>query len=538
MQTNFRNRQASQHSFAMTPRADIPRSRYNLQQNRKSAFNAGYLVPVYCEEILPGDSFQGNSTFFARATTPIHPVMDDAELETFFFFVPNRLLWDQWEEFIAGGNFTVPQIVFGSTEAAFFVVNTLADHMGLPIYEQLATPTDFIQVNALPFRAYNLIFNEWFRDQNLSAPATFVTSNGPDPAAYYNLQRRAKKHDYFTSALPWAQKTQPVSMFGAGAQAPVYSGVANNPQPGAIVATSWVDGSWNPPGAGALGIDAAGYSVFGGAAPGVPQVAVGNLYADLAASTFTTINALRLAIQTQRLLERDARGGSRYVEQLMAHFGVRPPDFRLQRPEYIGGGRTPISHSAIATTAAGAEPVGELGAITYAAGSGHRFSYNATEHGWIIGLANIRTNLSYSQGLRRHWSRRTRFDYYFPVFAHLGEQPILNKEIFSQGQAAADDQPFGYQERWAEYRYTPNENVSYMRAGITDTLDTWHYGEEFIGLPALNNAFIRDPSESTVARSLAITASNVPQFRVDVLHEVRATRPMPTYSVPGLADHF
>lgn len=531
MSTNFRNRQASQHTFAMIPRADIPRSTYPQQQKRKQTFDAGYLVPIYCEEMVPGDHFKGNSSIFARAATPITPVLDNAELETFWFFVPNRLVWDNWESFIAGGNYVVPQIT--ATAAAGFAELGMADHFGLPTLTQTTTK---VPVSALPFRAYNRIFNEWFRDENLTTTIYTVTNDGPDAEANYPLQLRSKKPDYFTTSLPWPQKGTAVSLplgttapvIPSGDKVPTWRDGVNAVDRSLTMTAASVNTTWSP------------------ATPGLTAPAQWQdpkLVADLSAATAATINAIRTAFQVQRLLERDARGGTRYTELIQAHFGVRPQDFRLDRPEYVGGGRTIINSHPIAQTsgtgATGEEtPQGNLAAFTQAHGTGHKFAYAATEHGYLIGLANVRTDLTYQQGIRRHWSRQTRYDFYFPAFAHLGEQAVLQKEIYALG-TVADITAFGYQERWGEMRYTPNEITGMFRSNATGTIDVWHYAEDFNTPPALNNTFIRDPSQATFGRSLAVGAlANGQQILMDILHQVQATRPMPTYSVPGLIDHF
>lgn len=528
-----RNKMASQHEFAMVPRSDVPRSTYMLQQSLKTTFNGGDLIPIYCEEILPGDHFRGDVALFGRLATPITPVLDNAELETFFFFVPNRLTWENWEAFISGEDYILPVI---NAPVGGFAPLSIYDYFGIPCTGQV-DPTSQLTVQALPLRAYNLIFNEWFRDQNLVTALDENTGDGPDTPADYAVRKRAKKHDYFTSALPWPQKGTAVSL-PLGSTAPVIpSFVGAAPQFRNLTDSTNVGRLLNPAGAvNPVGVE---NIQVNGSAMGWQTT---GLVTDLSAATSATINALRLAFQVQRLLERDARGGSRYIEQLESHFGVRPPDFRLQRPEYIGGGRSRINSHPIAQTSStdATTPQGNLAAFTTVQGGGHRFNYAATEHGYIIGLANVRTDLTYQQGTRRHWMRQTRYDFYFPAFAHLGEQAIFQGEIFATGLNPNDRETiFGYQERWAEYRYTPNQICGLFRSTTANNIDVWHYSQEFATNPALNATFITDPSEDTLARSMAVgTDADGQQILLDALFRVQATRPMPTYSVPGLIDHF
>jgi hypothetical protein len=523
-----RNKSVSSHQFAMIPKAEIPRSSFDTQYAHKTTFDGGYLVPIYCDEVLPGDMHNVKATMFARLATPLFPVMDNLHLDTFFFFVPNRLVWDNWVKFMGEQNnpgdsisYVVPTI---TSTAGGYAVGSLFDHFGLPTAGQI-TGSNTVTHNALPLRAYNLIYNEWFRDENLQNSVTVRKGDSGDVPADYTMLRRGKRKDYFTGSLPWPQKGAAVTL-PLGSSAPIRIN-GNTGDVARLQDESGTNGYLQVPSLGAV------TWASGGSAP--------NLYADLTAATSATINQLRQSFQIQRLLERDARGGTRYTELLRAHFGVTPQDYRLQRPEYIGGGSTYVNVNPIAQTSAssitgGATPLGNLAAMGTALASGHGFTYHAQEHGYIIGLVNIRADLTYQQGLNKMWSRSTRYDFYFPVFAHLGEQAVLNKEIYVQG-TAADNDVFGYQERWAEYRYKPSQITGLMKSTSAGTIDAWHYAQKFTSLPTLNATFIQEtpPIERTTAVG---AAANGQQFLMDAFFDCKMARPMPMYSVPGLIDHF
>lgn len=519
-----------QHNFARVPQANIPRSQFKSLYTHKTDFDAGWLVPFIVDEVIPGDTFNDRFAFFGRLATPIKPVLDNLYLDTFYFFVPNRLLWNNWERFMGAQDdpddstdFLVPTIPAPTGGWAF---NSLYDYMGIP------PQVPGISIDNLHGRAYNFIWNQFFRDQNLQDSIPFDKDDGPDDPADYILRKRGKRHDYFTSCLPWPQKGQAASLSFSG-NAPVmgFAGLNTNTytQPG----TNYIqpDGSaptgnnWTDPIDTAVGRQ---FIVKGDNTTKVPQV-----YADLQSVSAFTINEFRQAFQLQMLLEMDARGGTRYTEILRAHFNVTSPDFRLQRPEYLGGSTTRVTISQVPQTMSSDEttPQGNLAAYGSVSKTGDGYIKSFVEHGVIIGLMSVRADLTYQQGIRRMWSRRTRYDFFFPALAHLGEMAVLNKEIYAKGSADPtwDNMVFGYQEAWADLRYCPSIITGQMRSDAPLSLDFWHYSQDLVD-PVLNAEFIEE--NPPVERSQAIT--NEPLFTMDIFGDLVRARPMPTFSTPGL----
>lgn len=540
------------HQFSEVPQAKIPRSSFDRSHGHKTTFDAGLLIPIFVDEALPGDTFNLNMTAFARMATPIKPIMDNLYMETFFFAVPYRLVWDGWVKMMGEVDYddtntyiTPPVLV----PQGGFLPNQLGDYMGLPIYAE----GDFV-CSALPLRAYNLIYNEWFRDQNLS-PMRPVNrdSDGPDDKSDYSLMYRAKRHDYFTSCLPWPQKGEDVAIPTLGL-APVIGTPGTLQEP-----------IWRAPGGNQLRLRATdGINEITWHQPsdttGLVHWHDPMLSADLSEATTVTINDLRTAFQFQKLLERDARGGTRYTELIRSHFGVTSPDARLQRPEFLGGGSTRINVKPVEQTSntdSQTTPQGNLAAMATANVNGHGFTKSFTEHSIVIGLVNVRADLTYQDGINRMWLRQSKYDFYWPALAHLGEQEVYDFEIWaktnlpplsmfglddnekhgkdnSRPGPLSDNAIFGYQERFAEYRYKPSLITGNFRSDHAASLDIWHLSQDFDSVPLLNDVFISDvpPLDRVIA------TPGEPHFLFDAYFDFKCARPMPLYGVPGNIDRF
>lgn len=528
----------SQADSAMVERPDVPRSKFSGSWSHLTTFNAGELIPFLVDEVLPGDALSYDVTAYVRMATPLFPMFSNQRVDTFFFFVPARIIWSNWKRFMgeqdtpgASIAYTIPQIQVSPASP-----RTLFDYFGIPI-QTLANPRN---ISALPFRAYKLIYLEWFRDQNLINAGTVPLGDGPDTyAGTYQVYRRAKSYDYFTSALPWPQKGNAATSIPLSGTAPV-RGLGRLGQ-AYVLSNQNVFTTYSQQTLAAevfqFAANAASLSdtiVQGtSAAGGYP-----NIRADLSAGVaFMDISAFRTAMSVQQLLERDARGGTRYVESIKMHFGVTSPDFRLQRPEYIGGGSTQLAITPIAQTAPTAGvPLGALGAAATATGS-HRASYAATEHGYVIGIINVRSELAYSQGIHKMWDRRTRYEFYYPALSGLSEQAILTSEIWANGNGVSDATVFGYQERWHEYRTRTSMVSGLFRTGVAGSIDSWHLVQNFATAPTLGQTFIEDspPMDRVLA---AGAAANGVQYLADILVSRNATRPLTAYGTPLSLGRF
>ena len=517
----------SQHDFSKAPQADIPRSNFNRSFGHKTTFDAGNLVPVFADEALPGDTFNVKPTMFLRLATPIHPIMDNLVVDIHFFAVPYRQLWDNFRKFCGeqtdpgdSTDYTIPQRTITNAAAA----GTLEDYLGLPTANDTITAVPY---NALYDRAYVHIYNEWYRDQNLIDSVTLDTSDaGGTTANGRTLLKRGKRHDYFTSCLPWLQKGDAVSL-PLGTEAPIfgdnmdfdgvhdtnnYAQVRDSASASANLRRLAADNTY-----------VYGYNGTSGD---------GELKADLSQATAATINELRQAFQIQKLLERDARSGTRYAEIVKSHFGVDFLDVTY-RPEYLGGGSSNVNFHSVATTSESSGNTGDLGAFATSLVDTGGFVKSFTEHSIVLGIASVRADLTYQQGIERQFSRLTRYDHYWPALAHIGEQAVLNQEIFFDA-AGDNDQTFGYQERWAEYRYKQSKITGLFRSTATGSLDPWHLSQEFASLPALNQTFI----EESPPIDRIVQTPTEPDFIADMYFNFQAARPIPVYSVPGLIDHF
>jgi len=534
---NTRIGSANYHQFAEVPHLNIPRSTFDRSHGYKTTFDSGYLIPILVDEALPGDTFNTNMTAFARLSTPINPIMDNMYMETHFFSIPVRLVWDNWQQFMGETEpsdpvttppsayaYNVPQMV---SPAGGYLEETLSDYLTIP------TKVASLTHSSLWHRAYNLVWNQWFRDENLQDSITVDTDNGPDTSTDYVLKRRGKRHDYFTSSLPWPQKGAAVDL-PLGTSAPI-TGLGKKDQTWSTtdLPVYETDGSGTTTYLNQQAIVGDDASNLWYVEEDPDNAGYPNIRADLSEATAATINELRLAFATQRFLEIQARGGTRYIEVIKAHFNVSSPDGRLQRSEYLGGGSSPVNISPVAQTTStdasgNTTPQGNLAAIGTTVLSNHGFTKSFTEHCLILGLVSVRADLTYQQGLQRMFSRETIYDFYWPSLSNIGEQAVLNKEIYADA-SANDDLTFGYQERFAEYRYKSSSITGKFRSNATATLDAWHLSQDFASLPALGNTFIED--NPPVDRVVAVDSE--PQFIFDSLFKMKSTRPMPVRSVPG-----
>lgn len=537
----------SQHSFSQVPSANITRSKFNRSFTSKDTMKFDYLTPFFVEEVLPGDTINLNVKTFARLAPQIRPLMDVMHIDYYFFSIPDRLTWDNFQKMMGeqinpGDSIDYLTPILNPTNTTF-TVGSIYDHFGFPTDINL-NAVGASMPTSLALRGYNLVWNEWFRDQNLQNSVTVPKGNGPDPLSAFTLLKAAKKHDYFTSALPWVQKGSPVNIPISGT-APVYgNGSPFTLRPGNDPTVNSRQINFNATagnpiayGGAQVGASAASYvpesSNQSGPNPGM-QVEFG-----INDNVLMTINSFREAIQLQSFLERDARGGTRYVEILKSHFNVNSPDARLQRTEFLSAATIQIGQHVVAQTSeSGDTPQGNVAAFSTAGEYGSKIGFQKSfvEHGYVLGLCRARGDVTYQQGLNRMWSRRTRYDYFWPEFQQLGEQAINRQEIFF-GPIYADNQiPFGYQERHADYRYRPSEIKGQFRSTFAESLDVWHLAEEFATAPTLNSTFIQ--GNTPIDRVLVVPDTNYPHLLVDYFFDLKHIRPMVANPVPASLGRF
>ncbi len=550
--------------FSINPSVDIQRSRFERNSDVKFSFNVGDLVPFYVDEVLPGDTFSIDTSKVVRMQPLVAPIMDNLYLDTFWFFVPNRLVWEHWKNFcgentssawVPSVEYSVPKVDGSVGKQAENDANLkfrwlpgdIADYMGIPVFSSdvPVTDQDLLSVNALPFRGYALIWNEFFRDQNLQDPVPIPLTDGlsqlDNTDLLYNrivlgsgILKACKYHDYFTSCLPAPQKGPDVNIPLSGLAKVITGNESSDELTGKPISFSTVVDKVNR---GYLNGNNASQLSLNVSAGALGNLVPNNLYASLGSASLGTINELRLAFQMQRIYEKDARGGTRYTEILKNHFGVTSPDARLQRPEYLGGSRIPINiNQVVQTSSTSNTPQGNTAAFSVTADVHSDFTKSFVEHGFIFGLCVARYDHTYQQGLERFWSRTDRFDYYWPSLANIGEQPVKRKEIYCTG-SEEDERVFGYQEAWADYRYKPSRVAGEMRSRVPNTLDVWHLADNYNGAPFLSDEWIQEDS-ANLNRALAVSGNVSNQLWADIFVKNTSVRPMPIYSIPGLIDHY